>query len=263
MIAPLPLTKYHQIYLVLKEQLQEGLFAQGMPAEMELARQFGVGRVTIRHALAQLVTDELIVRVVGRGTFPKSSALAASPPTAAIQAQPTRLAGLMETIVSASRTTTVKVLDWRTVAATQVVAHALQLEPGEPVKKAVRRRSLREGPLSYITTYMPLDLVVGISRQDLVSKPVLQLLEDAGVQLGRAQQTISARQADAVVARELGVVIGSALLAVRRLVFDAQDRPVQWLEGLYRPDRYEYLMEVSRIGSVDARISVKDQGGPA
>jgi GntR family transcriptional regulator len=38
---------------------------------------------------------------------------------------------------------------------------------------------------------------------------------------------------------------------------------VQWLEGLYRPDRYEYLMEVSRIGGVDARISVKDQGSAA
>ena len=30
----LPLTKYHQIYLVLREQLQEGRFAEGMPAEM-------------------------------------------------------------------------------------------------------------------------------------------------------------------------------------------------------------------------------------
>jgi GntR family transcriptional regulator len=110
---------------------------------------------------------------------------------------------------------------------------------------------------------MPLHLVAGMSRRDLASKPVLQLLEEAGVELGRAQQTISARQADAVVAHELGVAIGSALLAVRRRVFDAQDRPVQWLEGLYRPDRYEYLMEVSRIGGVDARISVKDQGSAA
>ena len=55
------------------------------------------------------------------------------------------------------------------------------------------------------------------------------------------------------------MAIGTALLAVRRLVYDAQDRPVQWLEGLYRPDRYEYQMEVSRIGSVDARIAVKQQ----
>jgi GntR family transcriptional regulator len=85
----------------------------------------------------------------------------------------------------------------------------------------------------------------------------LQLLEEAGVELGRARQTISARQADAVVARELDVAIGTALLQVRRLVYDSQDRPVQWLEGLYRPDRYEYQMEVSSIGGVDARIAVK------
>jgi GntR family transcriptional regulator len=259
MTARLPLTKYHQIYLVLREQLQEGRFAQGMPAEVELARQFGVGRVTVRHAMEQLVAEGLIVRVVGRGTFPKSSPRASS--TRDVQAHPTRLAGLMENIVSASRSTTVKVLDWRTIAAPEAVAAALQLEVGTPIKKAVRRRSSREGPLSYITTYMPLDLVTQISRRDLAGKPLLQLLEEAGVELGRAQQTISARQADAVVAQELGVAIGSALLAVRRLVFDAQDRPVQWLEGLYRPDRYEYHMEVSRIGGVDARISVKDQGG--
>ncbi len=259
MTARLPLTKYHQIYLVLREQLQEGRFAQGMPAEVELARQFGVGRVTVRHALEQLVAEGLIVRVVGRGTFPKSSPRASSPRD--VQAQPTRLAGLMENIVSASRSTTVKVLDWRTVAAPEAVAAALQLDVGTPVKKAVRRRSSREGPLSYITTYMPLDLVSQISRSDLAGKPLLQLLEEAGVELGRAQQTISARQADAVVAQELGVAIGSALLAVRRRVFDTQDRPVQWLEGLYRPDRYEYRMEVSRIGGVDARISVKDQEG--
>ena len=259
MTARLPLTKYHQIYLVLREQLQEGRFAQGMPAEVELARQFGVGRVTVRHALEQLVAEGLIVRVVGRGTFPKSSPRASSPRD--VQAQPTRLAGLMENIVSASRSTTVKVLDWRTVAAPEAVAAALHLDVGTPVKKAVRRRSSREGPLSYITTYMPLDLVSQISRRDLAGKPLLQLLEEAGVELGRAQQTISARQADAVVAQELGVAIGSALLAVGRRVFDAQDRPVQWLEGLYRPDRYEYRMEVSRIGGVDARISVKDQEG--
>ena len=40
MSARLPLTKYHQVYLVLREQLQEGLFAQGLPAEMALAQQF-------------------------------------------------------------------------------------------------------------------------------------------------------------------------------------------------------------------------------
>ena len=51
MNATLPLPKYHQIYLVLREQLQEGQFADGLPAETALSRQFGAGRVTVRHAL--------------------------------------------------------------------------------------------------------------------------------------------------------------------------------------------------------------------
>jgi len=263
MTARLPLTKYHQIYLVLREQLQEGLFGQGIPAETELARQFGVGRVTVRRAMEQLVTEGLIVRVAGRGTFPTAQGRALAAPGAPVQAQPTRLAGLMENIVSASRSTTVKVLEWRIIDASESVASALDVPAGAPVRKAVRRRSSREGPLSYITTYVPTDLAAGISRRDLVSKPMLQLLEEAGLALGRAQQTISARQADAVVAQELGVAIGTALLWVRRRVFDVEDRPVQWLEGLYRPDRYEYHMEVSRIGGVDARITVKEQEGAA
>ncbi len=255
----LPLTKYHQIYLVLREQLQEGRFADGLPAEMMLAEQFGVGRVTVRRALEQLVEEGLIVRVAGRGTFPTPRRSSTS--TAAVakgQVRPTRLAGLMENIVSASRSNTVKVLDWRVVEASGQVAEQLQLPAGSKVRKAVRRRSSREGPLSYIVIWVPEDLVRGITRHDLVHTPILELLGEAGVELGRAHQTISARQADAVVARELDVAIGTALLLVRRLVYDTQDRPVQWLEGLYRPDRYEYQMEVSSIGSVDARIAVKN-----
>lgn len=50
--------------------------------------------------------------------------------------------------------------------------------------------------------------------------------------------------------------VGSALLAVRRLVFDTRDRPVQYLHGLYRPDRYEYQMQLSRVGDIDAKVWV-------
>ena len=57
----------------------------------------------------------------------------------------------------------------------------------------------------------------------------------------------------------VGVSVGTALLAVRRLIYDADDRPVQWLHGLYRPDRYEYQMELSRVGSIDATVWVSNE----
>jgi len=94
----------------------------------------------------------------------------------------------------------------------------------------------------------------GIGRADLAHKAMLLLLEESGIELGRVVQTISARQADAQVAHELQVAVGTALLSVRRLVHDADDRPVQLLHGQYRPDRYEYQMELSQVGSIDARI---------
>jgi GntR family transcriptional regulator len=261
MSASLPLSKYHQVYLVLREQIQEGRFSLGLPGELELARQFGVGRITVRRALEELASDGLIVREVGRGTRPTTRAEQGHRrgPTGHPQALPaTRLHGLLKNIVSVSRSNTVKVLEWRVVQASHELAEALSVSDGEPLRKAVRRRSSEAGPVSLITTYVPQALAQGFSRADLTRKPMLQLLEESGVELGRAVQTVSASQADARVAAELAVAVGTAMLSVRRLVFDASDRPVQLLHGLYRPDRYEYQMEMSQVGSIDARIVPKE-----
>ncbi|MDB5851282.1 MAG: GntR family transcriptional regulator [Rhodoferax sp.] len=260
MKANLPLPKYHQIYLVLREQLQEGGFANGVPAEIALTKQFGVGRVTVRRALEQLAAEGLITREPGRGTWPARPAgqQAKGFFDQTGQAHTTRLTGLLENLVSTSMRTSVALREWRTITASESVAHALAIEVGDKVKKVVRVRSSNDGPVSHITTYLPYALAHRFGRRDLSNKAILLLLEESGIALGRAHQTVSARQADATIASELGVAVGSALLAVRRIVYDTDERPVQWLHGLYRPDRYEYQMEISKVGSIDAKISVKE-----
>ena len=152
--------------------------------------------------------------------------------------------------------TSVQVLEVRGISASPEVAEALHLQVGDEVQKAVRVRSTPEGPLSLITTYVPQQLAQSFGRRELSKKPILVLLEESGVKVGRAHQTISAKLADAAVAQLLDVSVGTALLAVRRLIYDTDDKPVQWLHGLYRPDRYEYHMELSRVGSIDAKVWV-------
>ena len=144
------------------------------------------------------------------------------------------------------------------IQASHEVAEALQITEGGKVRKAVRRRSTAAGPVSHITTYVPEELVRGFGRSELTRKPILQLLQESGIELGRAVQTVSARQADAQVAAELQVAVGTALLSVRRLVFDSDDRPVQLLRGLYRPDRYHYQMELSKVGGVETRVVARE-----
>lgn len=252
MSPALPLPKYHQIYLVLREQLAEGRFAAGLPGEVALAGQFGVARITVRKALEQLAAEGLIERARGRGTVPRSAPAAPAERRA-------QLTGLLDNLVSMGLQTKVQVVSCETVPAAEAVAQALQLAPGTPVQKAVRVRSTKAGPLSLITTHVPAALATGFGKRELAKQPILVLLEQSGVRIGRATQTLSARLADAASAGHLGVAVGSALLAVTRLIYDQDERPVQWLHGLYRPDRYQYEMQLSRVGSIDAKVWVSTE----
>jgi GntR family transcriptional regulator len=257
MSQSLPLPKYHQIYLVLREQLEDGRFAARVPAEMDLVKEFGVARVTVRRALEQLVADGLIERSPGRGTviLAKNTSHAAgmAPPR-----QRAQLTGLLENIVTIGLRTSVKVVQFEVLPASELVARQLDVARDTMVQKAVRVRSTGGGPLSHITTHVPQAIASGFGRRELGRKPILMLLEESGVQIGRARQSISARLADAAVARLLGVDVGCALMAVQRLVFDVDERPVQWLQGLYRPDRYQYEMQLSRVGGIDAKVWVSE-----
>src|SRR3546814_12519694 len=64
------------------------------------------------------------------------------------------------------------------------------------------------------------------------------------VRVARAEQSISAVLAEPGVAEQLGVAVGSALLSLHRVVRDESGRPVEWLYAQYRPDRYEYRMNM-------------------
>lgn len=246
----LPVPRYHQIYLVLRERLAAGEFAgtAALPGEMELAREYRVSRVTMRAALNLLVQDRLIVRQRGRGTFVRPSDVArAGPP----------LLGLLENLVAMGLKTSVRVLELATVPASPDVAEGLRIEPGGMVQRAVRIRSHRGGPVSHLTTYVPL-AVAKFRRRVLAMTPMLQLLEEAGVKVAGAEQTVSAKLAEPTIARLLEVEVGAPLLAVTRVVHDHKGRRVQLLRGLYRPDRYQYRMQLSRGGDDVPRIWVSN-----
>ena len=208
-VSSLPVPRYHQIYLVLRERLAAGEFAADapLPGEVELARTFGVSRMTLRAAL-----------------------------------------GLLENLVANGLRTVVKVIELSEVPAGGEVADALRIAVGEPVQRAVRLRSYRGSPVSHMTTFVPAS-VARFSRKELCAKPMLQLLEEKGVRLAGADQTVSARLSDPATAPLLNLTLGSPLLSVRRVVYDESGRPVQLLTGLYRPDRYHYRMHLSRAGT--------------
>jgi len=232
---------YHQIFLILRNRIFGGEVQSGelVPGEQELALEFNVSRITAKRALNELADAGLVVRERGRGTRvihrPKAPAVTSS------------IDGWLENISLMGIATEARVLDFSYVAASEDIAHALEIEPGTDVQHAVRVRSLDGEPMSYLVTYVPADIGKQYDREDLDTKPLLLLLELAGVKVASARQTISASLADSEVANALSVHAGTPLIEVRRVVRDSLGRPVEYIRVLYRPDIYRFEMSMNRV----------------
>jgi len=237
----LPTPLYHQIFLILRNQIVEGRLLPGtlVSGEEELARQYGVSRITARRALAELAAEGLVTRGRGRGTH-----VARRSEPAPIRAG---VEGLIENLIAMGLKTQVTVIEFGYEPASPEVAAALRVPAGSEVQRAVRVRSLDIGPFSYLTTYVPPVIGRKFSGHDLAQEPLLSLLERSGVVIGSADQTMSATLADTRAGPLLEVAVGAPLLRMTRIVQDVEEHPVEYLVGLYRPDRYQFRMSLDRV----------------
>jgi GntR family transcriptional regulator len=233
---------YHQIFLRLKEEITSGerAFGSRMPTEQELSSQFGVSRITARRALDDLAENHLVARKRRVGTT-----VVFKPPAKPIQGN---IDQAVETLLNFGRATKVKLLEAERMAARPPIDEALALPAGSEVLRVVRVRWLDGQPLGHFISYIPADLAGRMTRSKLKTTPMLRLLHEAGVQIGAARQTISATLADANLASELQVEIGSPILRVSRTVLDVSGRPVQHILAQFRPDRYQIRLDLNAPG---------------
>lgn len=234
---------YHQMYLVLRQQIQGGELdpAQALPGEHQLAARFGVSRVTVRRTLQQLELEGLIVRRRGVGTFP-----AARP--GALQDR-YNVGGLVDTRQMPAGDARITTLSAGMVVPPAHVA-ALFGSGEAPLLRLVRQRAVGAGaPFTLLTTWVAPAHAARLGRRQLRSAQTLVALEQAGVDLARAEQTVTAQLADEATAAVLQVPVGAPLLAMATFFTDGQDAPVALFEALYRPDRYQYRLTMLRRGS--------------
>lgn len=241
----LPTPLYHQIYIILRGKILEREYADGdqFLSEKEVAKDYGVSRITARRALDELAKDGLVLRARGRGT--QVTYLSPSKP---LQAS---VDGMLENFLAMGLETEVSLLEFSYVAPNERVMEALGCDSSDLVQRSVRVRALDGQPFSYLTTYVPEFVGKTYEREDLGSTSLLSLLERSGIEVTRAEQTISATLANPEVARALEVELSSPILRIQRIVYDQQNRAVEFITSLYRPDRYQYQMQLSRVHSKD------------
>lgn len=244
---------YQQLFVLLRNQIESGDLAPGAPVmgEVELCRTFNVSRITARRALNELANQGFVERARGRGTRVA--------PRRTPDPMHATFDGLMENVGHIGRITSVRVLHTGMEPAKRDIARLLRLAPGTPVLHSLRVRMLGEHNMSYLATWVPPDIATLIEGQDMSATPLLLLLEAAGVPVASATQTITATLADAAAAAALGVPAGAPLISVRRIVHDVEDRPVEVIKILYRPELYQFRMAMRRVTGKDGRTWHADE----
>jgi GntR family transcriptional regulator len=232
-----PFPKYLQIRQLLLRRLQEDLRpGDPFPTEQTLVREFGVSRETVREALRGLAKDGWIKRHRGTGTV-----VARGRP----QTTDRRLTGLSESLSDLTDETRAAVLKKGIVRVPLDVAGLLNLQPEESTYKIIRVRSFQRLPLSYVETYMPVDIGLRMSKVHLERSSVMSALKDSlKLPYKEMQQTIDAVLADAEIASILGIAVGAPLLLLTRiLVVGRDERPIVF-RSRYRADRYYYTVRL-------------------
>lgn len=235
---------YRQIADILRRRIEEGQLGPGMaiPPESELIRTLDVSRVTVRQAIDLLVSEALVVRKQGKGTF-------VCPPR--IREDLRSLHGLAELLAARGAEQSMEVVAFGWVAAPSRVAEALGLPAGTQVLRIKRRHWLQGVPVAIAEIYLDQAFGERIERAELASTPIYALLEQrCQVRIKRAGEVIRAEAADRDTALLLAVPRGLPVLAVCRTTYSAEERPVEYIEFRHRHDSYEIAVELQRDSAI-------------
>jgi GntR family transcriptional regulator len=225
---------HRQLFLVLHDEIDRGVIAPGdaLPTEQTLCDQFGVSRITVRRALADLAEQGYIERRQGVGSFVRQHG-----PADVSSAGRSYMQGLRQTQFE----TEVDVVELGTRRPPRAIAEALETS-GELLQIVRVRRQRRTGePLMVTDAWLPAQLADTLNESALRRVPLYELLADAGIVADRVRHEITAEIAGPRNAHLLDTAIGAALLRVNRLAFVA-DAPPHHLSILLSPNRSRVLL---------------------
>lgn len=229
------------IYQQLEEQIEE-LIRSGtwqakepLPSETLLAERLQISVMTVRQAMAQLVNKGLIYREKGRGTF-----ILPQPMVRQLQGLESFSEDMRARHLNASSET----LAFNVIPVPPAVASRLGVRPGANILRIKRLRLVEKHPVALHDAYVSqLDL----ERDALENTGSLyDVLEQKGIELAEAEETLEATVADEEVARLLNIKQGVPLLKVTRLTWDRDHNPVELVIALYRADFYRYSVRLRR-----------------
>lgn len=237
-------SSYHTLARELREALLQGKYADGirLPTEAELVDQYGVSRQTVRRAFHDLVSEGLVYRSPGRGTF-----------AAERDGKYLRQFGSIEDLMGLSLDTQLSVVKPLARRVDVSAAGRLRLDTDAVFSLSFRRWHLEE-PICYTQVSLPES--TGVLLQDVPALTQVEGSSDDTIiglldsrlsePISEAEQSVTAVEATSELGEMLQCERGRALLRIDRLYRDTTGRPVELAINHFVPDHYSYRVKLRR-----------------
>jgi GntR family transcriptional regulator len=207
-----------------------------LPNEVDLAKQLGISRNTLRQATSKLVYEGVLIRKKGVGTRFSDTHVDSRARNWSSFSQEMSAKGIQVKNFEIRAT-------W--VSPDREVARFLGIGGNRKVLQMERLRGTAKGPFVYfISWFHPR---IGLTGSEDFSKPLYEILEKEYATVVRvSKEEISACLADRELALKLNMDQDQPVLKRKRLVFDPGHRPVEYNIGYYRGDSFTYTIESER-----------------
>lgn len=237
-----PKAKYMAIYEWLSGQITNKTLRPGdkIPNEEELAGMFGVHRMTVRQAIDKLVSDHMLVRKRGKGTFLLSDQRPVL--TRSLETITT----FHDDIVKAGFEPQYKNLESQVIPATDAVANRLDIAPATPVISLNRLMLASDVPLVLERCFLPAELFPGLLDRPLNTVLYKVLSRDYKMNLNYSRNEMGAVLPSQEEQLLLKIRPDCPCMWVEGVVYNDEGRAVELSRALYRGDKYRFKCSIGR-----------------
>lgn len=232
--------RYLQLYRHIGEAIRAGQLeaATQLPAERDLAILAAVSRVTVRKAVARLVSDGLVEQKRGAGSFVR-------PQGPKLEQSLSTLTSFTQYMQQRGKASTSQVLQRGLFAPSPDEQVSLGLSASGRVARVARLRSADGTPMAIERSSLPEDI---LPHPERVETSLYTVLRASGAAPSRAVQRITAINLAANEARLLNLAEGTAALRIDRTGYLPSGRPIEFTRGIYRSDIYDFVAELRLDG---------------
>lgn len=224
---------YLQLADHFRDKINQGDFGFGdsIPSEREIAEQYGVNRMTVRKALDLLVSDGLLVRIQGKGTFVH---------TAKVVSDMRTIQGFSEFLTKEGFSVSSNVLSTGTRPARRKFARIFSIAEDARVHEAIRLRLADGAPMVLEYIYNPVGIIRGQENYDLKVYSMYDIYRENNINIVADHQKLEVVTVVNPQAKLLGVPERSNVFLLTSFSVDDKGRAVEYTRSYHSGEKFTY-----------------------